>query len=43
MNSFNENQKNAFEAMINGNNIFITGPGYWIKEQYITNIEKVNI
>jgi ATP-dependent DNA helicase PIF1 len=27
MNSFNKNQKNAFEAMINGNNIFITGPG----------------
>ena len=27
MDSFNENQKNAFEAMINGNNIFITGPG----------------
>jgi len=27
MDSFNENQKCAFDAMINGENVFITGPG----------------
>jgi len=27
MDSFNKNQKNAFESMINGENVFITGPG----------------
>ena len=27
MDSFNKNQKDAFEAMINGHNVFITGPG----------------
>ena len=27
MDSFNKKQKDAFEAMINGHNVFITGPG----------------
>lgn len=46
MDSFNKNQKDAFEAMINGQNVFITGPGGSGKSHiinYFVNYFKTNL
>ena len=46
MDTFNKNQKNAFQAMIEGHNIFITGPGGSGKSHvinYFVNYFKENI